>query len=1508
MKSVRFRYQILNLGLIIVLALTGLSFGAPTPAQATSEGVSSLFESESSPDGSSGLMNGPPTVNGLFYGDGDDIYYTLLSTSYFGSKLYAYYDAPSNRLYVALVVDRSINDNVFRGGDTGTGYMTSAGWGGGGGQQRNAVKLTDSEFAGFTFACEVGDPLRTWAWQQAYGCAPSSASNPWASRADCGPGSGTPPPSYQSSSSFVWNINNYRDKYGTTAPPSGSPPWNMYTYGAATSAWKSPFASANPNTVIGLAGYPAATNANDLSQGPPITFSNVHEWEWSMVYEWSINLGPGGANCGANPIYLVTGLSHHSPLKEGTGSAMAKYGQYQMEEWCGEENDCFPPTGGGENPNPFSDWGDLPDTYGTTSANNGARHYLKVNAPYLGQDIQSEPDGQPTTNALGDGNEEDGIIIDLTGQAITAFVSNGPALLGGWFDWNNDGDFNDAGEFFSWNNVASGSNTLPFTIGTGFNFQTATQLYARFRIFSNASAAPGGSLEQADYRGMATNGEAEDYHIKPTSTIGNRVWLDENSDGYQDAGEPDIPNVQVNLYDAAGTLVATTYTDLNGGYRFTNLWPGTYYVDVLDGTDGQADTLPFANMTQTPPSTLAGADLGNQAHTASIPATSFTGYSLTVRNGDENLTADFGYNYVSAANVNGGAGVGAIGDRVWIDADGDGFQDAGEPGLAGVTMTLYYDPDGDGVFDTVFATALTDVNGNYMFNNLPVDAYMVGASAPSGYVQTGDPDLPGVVCGSGCDNLTTTPVLLAPGDVCLNADFGYQPPASQNNSVGDRTWFDADADGVQDTGEPGIPGVTVSLIRDTNGNSTWDPGEPIVGSTITGADGAYLFGGVSDGNYLMWVSDKDNVLDNKTPTFDSNGGTAPTSKGAPTGLLSSSVLGLSAVALDPTSTNPAGVNNLLQDFGYTAVGQSSGNGLIGDRVWLDIDGNGVQDANEPGLEGALVELRDRSNKIIAMTYTDRNGNYAFGGLAAGTYNVVVNAPLGMTQTFDADGMGTQNRSTVTIGGAQPLINLNQDFGYRGAGTIGNLVWEDLNADGNVGAGEPGIGGVTLDLYRDRNGNGLIDSGEPLVDSSVTVSDGSYLFEGLPVDDGGGNAQFVVDVTDTAGLLNGYWHSQGTSGVDGNSQIDPYALTLTPDAPNNLTADFGYYVKPAALGDYVWLDRNNDGIQDGDEPGIRGVKVTLTVNYPGGGSATLVTYTDKDGKYSFGNLLLDEDYNLADNTAGTPTYTISFYIPPGATASPVGQGNPAQDSNGASTVAGPLSQGQTDITYDSGFYTARLDMGDLPVTYPTLFSPGPAHIVFPDANSDGQPETDGTRPAVWLGTIIDTETNGQPDVSALGDGDDEDGLFFAPGGWIAGQSSQVTIRLNSSAAATVYYGLWIDWNNDGTLETYYAGSGVTSSPLDVVVPITVPGGYAANTNVYFRLRATDQPLTSADYVSTFINGEVEDYLRKFTPTAVEMVSLEAHMRPSGLPVWAWLSAAALVTAGGWLTLRVAHKRR
>ena len=98
----------------------------------------------------------------------------------------------------------------------------------------------------------------------------------------------------------------------------------------------------------------------------------------------------------------------------------------------------------------------------------------------------------------------------------------------------------------------------------------------------------------------------------------------------------------------------------------------------------------------------------------------------------------------------------------------------------------------------------------------------------------------------------------------------------------------------------------------------------------------------------------------------------------------------------------------------------------------------------------------------------------------------------------------------------------------------------------------------------------IDPGEPRLSTQSTTSaidalafgaDGTYIFSRLPA------GTFVVNVTDRAGLLGGYWHSLGTAGANNHSQADPYALTLAAGG-ENLSADFGYYVEPAALSELI----------------------------------------------------------------------------------------------------------------------------------------------------------------------------------------------------------------------------------------------------------------------------------------------------------------------------------------------------
>ena len=60
-------------------------------------------------------------------------------------------------------------------------------------------------------------------------------------------------------------------------------------------------------------------------------------------------------------------------------------------------------------------------------------------------------------------------------------------------------------------------------------------------------------------------------HIVGTGTIGDTVWLDLDRDGTQDGLEPGIEGVTVTLRDAHGNVVATTTTDADGQYAFTDV-------------------------------------------------------------------------------------------------------------------------------------------------------------------------------------------------------------------------------------------------------------------------------------------------------------------------------------------------------------------------------------------------------------------------------------------------------------------------------------------------------------------------------------------------------------------------------------------------------------------------------------------------------------------------------------------------------------------------------------------------------------------------------------------------------------------------------------------------------------------------------------------------------------------------------------------------------------------------
>lgn len=179
------------------------------------------------------------------------------------------------------------------------------------------------------------------------------------------------------------------------------------------------------------------------------------------------------------------------------------------------------------------------------------------------------------------------------------------------------------------------------------------------------------------------------------------------------------------------------------------------------------------------------------------------------------------------------AGAGGL---VWLDEDRDGIHDAGEPGVAGVSITLYDDSG------AVLGTTQTGADGRYALQ-LEQDEIHIWAAfeLPAGYqfTQARAGDDPNV--NSAVDPQTgETDVFLLEGKVdninaglTLLASAEPEPPPDEpaRAAISGRAWLDENANGLQDAGEPGLAGVQVQRL-----NSDGDA----MDEKFTGEDGSYI--------------------------------------------------------------------------------------------------------------------------------------------------------------------------------------------------------------------------------------------------------------------------------------------------------------------------------------------------------------------------------------------------------------------------------------------------------------------------------------------------------------------------------------------------------------------------------------------------------------------------------------------------------------------------------------------
>ncbi|MEM7532188.1 MAG: SdrD B-like domain-containing protein, partial [Chloroflexota bacterium] len=529
--------------------------------------------------------------------------------------------------------------------------------------------------------------------------------------------------------------------------------------------------------------------------------------------------------------------------------------------------------------------------------------------------------------------------------------------------------------------------------------------------------------------------------------ISGEIFDDLDTDGIQDGVDPGVTGVTVNLLDDNGAVVATTQTNAIGAYMFAEVEPGTYTVQVIKPSD----------------KAFTQKNIGGDHEDSDVDETGITdsitvNYCDKINNLDAGLVDDVNPSFTFEKTI----------ESQDADTLGEAVQAAVNDDLA-----FEYTVENTGDVPIEWATLNDDVFGNLTATcNLPM-MIPVGGSASCTIVR------PAEDASNGKRNIGSVNIR----NVGTADDPAWYITDPESASITGTVFNDVLQDGIQDPTDPGISGIQVNLV-DALGN--------IVASTVTSPDdpntpedetGDYQFVGVTpDTPYRVefvvpspesYITLKD-VGNDDTIDSDAN----PTSGRTDI---------ITVAPGEVSENNDAGLYDFLQSKPAT----------LGDKVWEDLDGDGVQDAGEPGVPDVTVQLLTPSGTVLETTTTDGDGMYLFDGLVPDDYKVRFVLPsdydeftdqdAGIDETADSDADPTDGETDIiTLGLSE--VNLDVDAGIVRRVSLGNFVWEDLNADGIQDAGEPGISGVDVELFEVGNTSPL--------DSTTTESNGLYEFTDL----------------------------------------------------------------------------------------------------------------------------------------------------------------------------------------------------------------------------------------------------------------------------------------------------------------------------------------------------------------------------------------------------------------------------
>jgi protocatechuate 3,4-dioxygenase beta subunit len=899
--------------------------------------------------------------------------------------------------------------------------------------------------------------------------------------------------------------------------------------------------------------------------------------------------------------------------------------------------------------------------------------------------IDSNKDGCQTTGELG----LNGVTVSLytsTGTLVTtATTSNNPTNgLAGYYQFE----------------VCPGSYYVNFGQPTGYVF-TGKNICGDVPSNSDANTTNGNVDPFTIVSGQ--DNFTIDAGFIPVGNIRGNVTADTNNDN---VGDSPLANVTINLKDLAGNIVATDVTDASGNYEFLNIPTGEYTIMEVQPTGYNS----VSDVDATPdPDGNDGSTPNNM-----IPVTLTTGEN----DNDNNLVEEQ---------------TGSIRGTVTKDTNND---NVGDSPLANVTINL------KDLAGNIVATDVTDASGNYEFLNVSPGQYTIMEVQPTGYNSVSDVDATPDPDG----NDGTTPNDMIPVTVTAGeADNDNNLVEEQTANIRGNVTADTNNDNV---GDSPLANVTINL-KDLAGN--------IVATDVTDASGNYEFLNVAPGQYTIMevqptgynsVSDVD-----ATPDPDGNDGTTPNDMipvtvtagendndnnlvEEQTGSIRGTVtkdtnndnvgdsplanvtinlkdLAGNIVATDVTDASgnyeflnvapgqytimevqPTGYNS-VSDIDATpdpdgndgttpndmipvtvTAGEADNDNNLVEEQTANIRGNVTADTNNDNigdtpLANVTINLKDLAGNIVATDVTDASGNYEFLNVSPGQYTIMEVQPTGYNSVSDVDATpdpdgndGTTPNDMIPVTVTAGENDNDNNFVEENLASLGNYVWEDKDADGIQEAGEPGIANVVVRLF---NSAGI------QVAFKVTDNSGYYLFANLAP------GTYTVKFDRPAG----YESTSKDLGADNTLDSDADMVTgitvpvVLNGGEDNLTVDAGFY-KLAKIGNFVWEDKNANGVQDAFEPGIANVTVTLTGTDALGRVVNLTTATNESGLYGFTGLV-------------PGTYTVTF-TKPGATYKPSPSDTPSDDAkdSDANAISGKsgsivLVSGTDNQTIDAGYY-------------------------------------------------------------------------------------------------------------------------------------------------------------------------------------------------------------------------------